>query len=133
MCIAQELHSQIFKPHDILAVCVTCSGDAAALTLAAVAIFSCCPAIQQQAGIHRPTVCSWLDIPQIIQGFYQRSVPAFPEIWLSTVDGKHFWNFFLKFFFGTFWNFFWNFFGIFLEFFFGIFFWNFFGIFWDEL
>ena len=32
MCIAQELHSQIFKTHDILAVCATCSGDAAALT-----------------------------------------------------------------------------------------------------
>mmetsp|Transcript_66901 Transcript_66901/g.111960 ORF Transcript_66901/g.111960 Transcript_66901/m.111960 type:complete len:95 (+) Transcript_66901:204-488(+) len=90
MCIAQELHSQIFKTHDILAVCATCSGDAAALTLAAVAIFSCCPAIQQQAGIHRQTVCSWLDIPQIIQGFYQRSVPALPEIWLWTVDCKQF-------------------------------------------
>ena len=134
MCIAQELHSQIFKPHDILAVCVTCSGDAAALTLAAVAIFSCCPAIQQQAGIHRQTVCSWLDIPQIIQGFNQRSVPAFPEIWLWTVDCKHFWNFFLEFFFWNFLEFFleffWNFFGIFFGIFFGMFlefFWNFWG------
>ena len=35
MCIAQEVHSQIFKTHDILPVCATCSGNAAALTLAA--------------------------------------------------------------------------------------------------
>ena len=68
--------SKYSKTHDILAVCATCSGDAAALTLAAVAIFSCCPAIQQQAGIHRQTVCSWLDIPQIIESADTQAIAA---------------------------------------------------------
>ena len=88
MCSAHKLHSQISKTHYIVPVCATRSGDAAALTLAAVAIFSCRPAIQQQAGILAQTVCSWLDIPAIIQGFHQRSVLALPEIWLWTVDYK---------------------------------------------
>ena len=69
MCIAQELHSQIFKTHDIFAVCATCTGDAAALILAAVAIFSCWPAIQQQAGIHRQMAAARWTFPRSFRVF----------------------------------------------------------------